>query len=183
MQGFVNTLADLQGMLAAVKRINGVVGRAQIDEWLAHGLEREARGELQNSDECASSVDTGVVGPSLNGTAAHSLNYGSKKSVCELAWSGDVVLESKFVYPYKLALSILMVIEASLLRCYACRNPQPTVSSTCSVDVRSTLAHIGHCILTHHFLPYFYYLSGLQMYFLHILYDARHLSSKESTCI
>jgi len=97
VQGFVNTLADLQGMLSAVKRINSIVGRAEVDEWLAHGLEREARGELQSSDECASSVETGVLVPPLNGTAAHSLNYDSKKSVCELAWSGDVVLEGQFV--------------------------------------------------------------------------------------
>jgi hypothetical protein len=92
----VNTLADLQGMFSAVKRINNIVGSAEVDEWLAHGLEREARGELQSSDECASSVATGVVSPPHNGTAAHSLNYGSKKSVCELAWSGDVVLERKY---------------------------------------------------------------------------------------
>ncbi|KAG0575564.1 hypothetical protein KC19_5G012700 [Ceratodon purpureus] len=116
VQGFVNTLADLQGMLAAVKRINSVIGRAEVDEWLAHGLEREARGELQSSDECASSVDTGVVG-SQNGTAAHSLNYGSKKSVCELAWSGDVVLENVFfAYPLRPEALILKGINLHLKR-------------------------------------------------------------------
>ena len=119
MQGLVNTLADLQGVFAAVTRVNNVVGRAEVDEWLAHGLEREARGELQSSDECASAVDTGVVGPPVNGTAAHSLNYGSKKSVCELAWSGDVVLESKFVYYWILAISTLMVNQTILFRCFA----------------------------------------------------------------
>lgn len=117
VQGLVNTLADLQGMLSAVKRINTVVGRAEVDEWLAHGLEREARGELQNPDECESSVDTGVVDRSFNGTAAHSLNYDSKKSVCELAWSGDVVLENVFfAYPLRPEALILKGINLHLKR-------------------------------------------------------------------
>jgi len=80
-------------------------------------LEREARGELQSSDECASSVDTGVVSPPHNGTAAHSLNYGSKKSVCELAWSGDVVLEHVFfAYPLRPEALILKGINLHLKR-------------------------------------------------------------------
>jgi len=118
VQGFVNTLADLQGMLQAVNRINNIVGRAEVDEWLAHGLEREARGELQSSDECASSVDTTVIDPPVNGAGAiHSLNYDSKKSVCELAWSGDVVLEDVFfAYPLRPEALILKGITLHLKR-------------------------------------------------------------------
>lgn len=94
VQGFVNTLADLRGMLAAVERINTVICSAEVDEWLAHGLEREARGELQSSDECANISDTGDAA-SINNSATIPIMSEFQKSVCELAWSGDVVLESK----------------------------------------------------------------------------------------
>ena len=94
VQGFVNSLADLRGMLAAVERINTVICSAEVDEWLAHGLEREARGELQSSDECANISDTGDAA-SINNGATIPIMSEFQKSVCELAWSGDVVLESK----------------------------------------------------------------------------------------
>lgn len=97
VQGFVNTLADLRGMLASVERVNSVVAGAEVDEWLAHGLEREARGELRSSDECATDIETEAIvseDKASNG-AAHPVNGESKRSVCQLAWSGDVELESK----------------------------------------------------------------------------------------
>lgn len=50
MQGLVNTLADLRGALAAVDRVNTVVGTRKVDESLALGL------ELDNSDDHAKIV-------------------------------------------------------------------------------------------------------------------------------
>jgi ATP-binding cassette subfamily B (MDR/TAP) protein 10 len=103
VQGMVNTLADLRGMLAAVERVNNVVASAQVDEWLAHGLEREARGELQGNGDCVNPTTNEIVASeedAINGStiplkvATTNLPaVESRRTVCDLAWSGDVVLE------------------------------------------------------------------------------------------
>ncbi len=99
----VNTLADVRGMLAAVERVNNVVASAQVDEWLAHGLEREARGELQGNGDCVNPTTNEIVASeedAINGStiplkvATSNLPAVElQRTVCDLAWSGDVVLE------------------------------------------------------------------------------------------
>ncbi|KAH8961884.1 hypothetical protein BDL97_05G071900 [Sphagnum fallax] len=127
VQGMVNTLADLRGMLAAVERVNNVVASAQVDEWLAHGLEREARGELQGNGECVNPTTNEIVASeedAINGStiplkvATTNLPaVESQRTVCDLAWSGDVVLEDvHFAYPLRPEAYVLKGITLKLNR-------------------------------------------------------------------
>jgi ABC-type multidrug transport system fused ATPase/permease subunit len=123
----VNTLADLRGMLAAVERVNNVVASAQVDEWLAHGLEREARGELQGNGDCVNPTTNEIVASeedAINGStiplkvATTNLPaVESQRTVCDLAWSGDVVLEDvHFAYPLRPEAYVLKGITLKLNR-------------------------------------------------------------------
>jgi ATP-binding cassette subfamily B (MDR/TAP) protein 10 len=123
----VNTLADLRGMLAAVERVNNVVASAQVDEWLAHGLEREARGELQGNGDCVNPTTNEIVASeedAINGStiplkvATSNLPaVESQRTVCDLAWSGDVVLEDvHFAYPLRPETYVLKGITLKLDR-------------------------------------------------------------------
>ncbi|XP_052107490.1 ABC transporter B family member 28-like [Arachis duranensis] len=51
VQGLVNTFWDLRGAFAAVDRINSILSRVQVDDYLAYGLERELRQQKAVDDE------------------------------------------------------------------------------------------------------------------------------------
>ncbi|KAL2619839.1 hypothetical protein R1flu_000044 [Riccia fluitans] len=91
MQGLVNTLADLRGALAAVDRINTLVGTGKVDESLARGL------ELENSEDHAKFIRENSNESLSDGAGTAS---GQCSTVCELAWTGNVALEDvHFAYP------------------------------------------------------------------------------------
>eukprot|EP00850_Spirogloea_muscicola_P011020 SM000067S20297 [mRNA] locus=s67:139842:145263:+ [translate_table: standard] len=101
VQGLVNTLADLRSVLSAVGRVNNVAGSAEFDDSLAIGLAREAMGELESCKD--------IKPPTLQPTSsdrplesAGSQKGVQERSVCELAWTGDVTLEGVyFAYPLR----------------------------------------------------------------------------------
>ena len=91
VQGLVNSLGDFRTALVAIDRINSVVADTEVDESLAYGLERDVKedcrsGSGETRKNFASSDDR---------LARTDESFPVTKTVCELAWSGDVVLEGK----------------------------------------------------------------------------------------
>ncbi|KAH9318642.1 hypothetical protein KI387_020411 [Taxus chinensis] len=120
VQGFVNTLGDFRGTLAAVDRINSVIGRTEIDESLAYGLKREAQsrnftaGEYVDVDQDRITDD----GYGTNFKIRHFMSgLKSKSSIREHAWSGDVSLEDvSFSYPLRPDVQVLNGLSLTLNR-------------------------------------------------------------------
>ena len=86
VQGLVNSLGDVRTALVAIDRINSVVADTQVDESLAYGLERDVKEDCRTGSGETSSDDR---------LARADGSFPVTKTVCELAWSGDVVLEGK----------------------------------------------------------------------------------------
>lgn len=111
VQGVVNTLGDFRGTLAAVDRINSVISGTDIDESLAFGLERQARGEHVSSGEYED-----VAGMNFKIRRFMS-GLKSKSSIRELAWAGDVALEDVyFAYPLRPDVQVLNGFTLNLNR-------------------------------------------------------------------
>lgn len=102
VQGVVNTLGDIRGMLAAVDRINSVISSTEIDESLDFGLERQAHGEHVSSKDYENAETADNVSD-MNFKIRHFMSgLKSTSSVRELAWAGDVALEDVyFAYPLR----------------------------------------------------------------------------------
>ncbi|XP_010255552.1 PREDICTED: ABC transporter B family member 28 [Nelumbo nucifera] len=115
VQGFVNTLGDLRGSLAAIERINSVLSGTEIDESLAYGLERELNKNEVDDDNLRLFYANGSTenNQALNThymTALKSINSG-----CALAWSGDICLEDVyFSYPLRPDVEILNGLNLKL---------------------------------------------------------------------
>lgn len=89
----VNTLADVRGMLAAVERINTIVAAKEVDESLARGLAKESDEIVQGLEDHSKVTDKTDRSTWNSQAKQRSLDPKSTRSVCELAWSGDVVLD------------------------------------------------------------------------------------------
>eukprot|EP01018_Ginkgo_biloba_P016857 Gb_40287 [translate_table: standard] len=120
VQGVVNTLGDFRGTLAAVDRINSVIAGTEIDDSLAYGLEREARGEhLSMGGYGAGDQDQSAENDSsVNFKVRHFMSgLKSKSSVRDVAWSGDVALEDVyFAYPLRPDVQVLNGLSLKLNR-------------------------------------------------------------------
>lgn len=101
VQGVVNSLGDARAVLAAIDRLNSTVADTEVDESLAYGLERDVRGELQSTRKCSDVMKSGSSSTleNLPGQLSRIERADGTlpviKTVCELAWSGDVALEGK----------------------------------------------------------------------------------------
>lgn len=93
VQGLVNTFGDLRGAFAAVERINSVLSKVEIDEALAHGLEREIQ-EKEKHDEITKLFFVNGYLESNKYFNAHYMSaLKSASNLSTYAWSGDVCLE------------------------------------------------------------------------------------------
>ncbi|MCO5581757.1 hypothetical protein L7F22_035645 [Adiantum nelumboides] len=114
VQGLVNSLGDARAVLAAIDRVNFIVADTEVDESLAYGLERDVKGQLQSTRKCSESIKNGSSS-SLLSTPDGSPR--ALKTVCELAWSGDVALEDvHFAYPLRPDVEVLKGINLRLNR-------------------------------------------------------------------
>eukprot|EP00252_Welwitschia_mirabilis_P019422 TRINITY_DN4495_c0_g2_i1.p1 TRINITY_DN4495_c0_g2~~TRINITY_DN4495_c0_g2_i1.p1 ORF type:complete len:722 (+),score=86.49 TRINITY_DN4495_c0_g2_i1:98-2263(+) len=115
VQGVVNTLGDIRTTLAAVERINSIVGAMDSDESLEYGLKRHSKTmppTLKQYDE-EQPNDTNF---SLKAKRFMS-GLRSKCNVYELAWAGDVSLEDVyFAYPLRPDVQILNGLSLRLKR-------------------------------------------------------------------
>lgn len=123
VQGVVNSLGDARAVLAAIDRINSVISDTEVDESLAYGLGRDVRGELQSTRKCSEAMKNGITStPDLslgqrNGLSKADGTSSVVKTVCELAWSGDVALEDvNFAYPLRPDAEVLKGINLVLKR-------------------------------------------------------------------
>ncbi|GLJ53922.1 hypothetical protein SUGI_1152070 [Cryptomeria japonica] len=120
VQGFVNTLGDLRGTLAAVERINSVIGRTEIDDSLAYGLIREAQSKpvTTREYEAMDHDQTADDAYGVNFKIRHFMSgLKSKRSIHELAWSEDVCLEDvSFSYPLRPDVQVLNGLSLKLNR-------------------------------------------------------------------
>ncbi|XP_072961857.1 ABC transporter B family member 28-like [Typha angustifolia] len=115
VQGGVNTLGDLRGTFAAIERINSILSAAEIDESLAHGLEKELqKKELEHSnlgllykDDYSEKIQT------VKMHYMSALRSGSNG--CSLAWSGDISFEDVyFSYPLRSDVAVLNGLNLTL---------------------------------------------------------------------
>lgn len=86
VQGLVSSFGDVRTVLGAIDRINSIVADTEVDESLAFGLERDVKENLTSCSQELASADR---------LARRNASFPFTKTVCELAWSGDVVLEGK----------------------------------------------------------------------------------------
>lgn len=91
VQGFFNTLNDLRGTLAAVERVNSVLLRAEVDESLAYGLEREIQQKGAPDENFGLFLVNNIDKETRNIPYMSALK--SASDVSKLAWSGDICLE------------------------------------------------------------------------------------------
>lgn len=123
VQGVVNSLGDARAVLAAIDRLNSTVADTEVDESLAYGLERDVRGELQSTRKCSdvmksgSSSTIGNLPGQLSRIERADGTLPVVKTVCELAWSGDVALEDvHFAYPLRQDVEVLKGINLVLTK-------------------------------------------------------------------
>ncbi|KAH7301686.1 hypothetical protein KP509_23G038100 [Ceratopteris richardii] len=114
VQGVVNSLGDVRTVLAAIDRVNSIISDTEVDQSLAYGLERDVRGELQSTRICSEAVPSDMQTTSNYLSEPDSVEK-VPKTVCELAWSGDVVLEDVyFSYPLRPDIEVLKGINLVL---------------------------------------------------------------------
>ncbi|OAY48236.1 ABC transporter B family member 28 isoform X1 [Manihot esculenta] len=115
VQGLVNTFGDLRGAFAAVERINSVLSKVEIDEALAHGLEREIQ-EKEKHDEITKLFFVNGYLESNKYFNAHYMSaLKSASNLSTYAWSGDVCLEDvHFSYPLRPDVEILNGLNLKL---------------------------------------------------------------------
>lgn len=104
VQGVVNTLGEVRAVLAAIDRVNSIFAETEVDESLAYGLERDVRSELQSTKKYSTIMKSRAENTLDASTSQWDRNaeLNAVKSVCELAWSGDVALEDvHFAYPLR----------------------------------------------------------------------------------
>ncbi|KAJ9545817.1 hypothetical protein OSB04_025524 [Centaurea solstitialis] len=114
VQGLVNTVGDLRGAFAATERINSVLSDSEVDQALAHGLEKDIRqgGGMDDSLKMFIS-DPNDKRRSQNMRYMSSLTAAS--SVRNLAQSGDICLEDVyFSYPLRPDVEILSGLDLTL---------------------------------------------------------------------
>eukprot|EP00250_Pteridium_aquilinum_P002577 c12800_g1_i1 orf=236-2461(-) len=107
VQGVVNSLGDVRAVLAAIDRINSIIADTEVDESLAYGLERDVRGDLQSTKKCSEDMKNAASSTldTWSGQSSRLSKDGTSsgsRTVCELAWAGDVALEDvHFAYPLR----------------------------------------------------------------------------------
>lgn len=113
VQGFFNTLNDLRGTLAAVERVNSVLLRAEVDESLAYGLEREIQQKGAPDENFGLFLVNNIDKETRNIPYMSALK--SASDVSKLAWSGDICLEDVyFSYPLRPDVEILSDLNLTL---------------------------------------------------------------------
>ncbi|KAK1320238.1 ABC transporter B family member 28 [Acorus calamus] len=117
VQGGVNTLGDLRGSLASVARINSIISKAEIDESLSYGVEKE----ILKKDQDADTFKLLYEDETSDNNQIPSTNYMSaRKSAtdgCNLAWCGDICLEDVyFSYPLRPDVEVLNGLNLTLKR-------------------------------------------------------------------
>ncbi|KAK1262729.1 ABC transporter B family member 28 [Acorus gramineus] len=117
VQGGVNTLGDLRGSLASVARINSIISKAEIDESLSYGVEKE----ILKKDQDADTFKLLYEDETFDNNQIPSTNYMSaRKSAtdgCNLAWCGDICLEDVyFSYPLRPDVEVLNGLNLTLKR-------------------------------------------------------------------
>ncbi|XP_038874659.1 ABC transporter B family member 28 isoform X1 [Benincasa hispida] len=110
VQGLVNSFGDLRRTFAAVERINSVLNE-EVDEALAHGLEKEMQHkEFRYKLLFSSDTDENSQVKTQYMTALQ-----SSSNVINLAWSGDICLEDVcFSYPLRPDVDILSGLNLTL---------------------------------------------------------------------
>lgn len=92
VQGLVNTFGDLRRTFAAVERINTVL-HEEVDEALAYGLEKE----MQQKEFKYKLLFSGDTDENSQVKTQYMSDLKSSSNVINLAWSGDICLEGKFL--------------------------------------------------------------------------------------
>ncbi|KVH88486.1 AAA+ ATPase domain-containing protein [Cynara cardunculus var. scolymus] len=97
VQGLVNTVGDLRGAFAATERINSVLSESEVDQALAHGLEKDIRQEVGMDD----SLKMFFISDPNDKRRSQNMRYMSSltaaSSVRSLAQSGDICLEASYL--------------------------------------------------------------------------------------
>ncbi|KAL6004609.1 hypothetical protein ACLOJK_005164 [Asimina triloba] len=113
VQGVVNTLGDLRTTLAAVERINDVLSGMEIDESLAHGLEREIDKEEMDDESLKLFYNNASI--NINQPTRSVPGLKSAINGCSIAWSGDICLEDvHFSYPLRPDVEVLSGLNLTL---------------------------------------------------------------------
>uniref|UniRef100_A0A0A8ZZ83 ABC transporter domain-containing protein n=1 Tax=Arundo donax TaxID=35708 RepID=A0A0A8ZZ83_ARUDO len=108
VQGAVNTLGDLRGMLASIERINSILSAKDIDDSLAYGLAKELDSK-ELEDSSGGVYENGAVNK-------HFMSELKSSSSCSnLAWSGDIHLKDVyFSYPLRSDVEILNGLDLTI---------------------------------------------------------------------
>ncbi|XP_024961653.1 ABC transporter B family member 28 [Cynara cardunculus var. scolymus] len=115
VQGLVNTVGDLRGAFAATERINSVLSESEVDQALAHGLEKDIRQEVGMDD----SLKMFFISDPNDKRRSQNMRYMSSltaaSSVRSLAQSGDICLEGvHFSYPLRSDVEVLSGLDLTL---------------------------------------------------------------------
>lgn len=92
VQGLVNTFGDLRRTFAAVERINSVLNE-EVDEALAYGLEKE----MQQKEFRYKLLFSSDTDENSQVKTQYMAALKSSSNVINLAWSGDICLEGKYL--------------------------------------------------------------------------------------
>ncbi|XP_051138101.1 ABC transporter B family member 28 [Andrographis paniculata] len=115
VQGVVNTFGDLRGAFAATERINSILAGAEIDEALAHALEKDLKRRRIPDRNLDDLLVNGSNGNSQNRGTGYMSSLKSASDVRSLAQSGDIRLEDvHFAYPLRPDIEVLQGLDLTL---------------------------------------------------------------------
>ncbi|KAI3757559.1 hypothetical protein L6452_05100 [Arctium lappa] len=115
VQGLVNTVGDLRGAFAATERINSVLSGSEVDQALAHGLEKDIRQDVGMDDSLKMFFISDPNDKSRSQNKRYMSSLTAASSVRSLAESGDICLEGvHFSYPLRSDVDVLRGLDLTL---------------------------------------------------------------------